>query len=95
MRYSKTAIIEIGKKYGRISSKRLLGHNFMTPYVAGVFTNKGVTFELSEGDGFSGDQIIGVTFFEPNKKHSTCCYSMEEVEELLTKVIKPQKGEQS
>lgn len=91
MQYSYDAIREIGKKLGRPSTKGVKGMNFMTPYILGTYTNNGVTFELSTGKGFNGDQLIGVTFLPPHGVHSSCCYSLKEVEDLVSKVMEESK----
>jgi len=92
-------LYEVGKKFdfgGNKGVSPFKGRNFLTPDVVMIGRYKnGVWFELSYGTGFEGDWLFGVTFMRAGVKmleESTACHSIEEVEEVLTKVLRTKEA---
>lgn len=79
-------LMEIADRYGcrpKNEKPPFKGTNFMTPRI--ICQNKlsnGIWYELSYGTGLKAHHIIGVTFRGCEEK-SGCCYTLEEVENLL------------
>ena len=80
-------------KIGSIFALKYKGRNFMTPTVTGYGSRQAgrYLYEISQGRGFKGERIYGVTVlerqnddnYESNHDLSQCCHSKEEVRDVL------------
>ena len=78
--------------YDKIDKHRMTGRNFMTPDIMAFYfiphknRKAEMLVELSEGSGFNGDKIYGITCSNNRESYhelSTCCHSMSEAVDYI------------